>query len=77
MSGNLKLSNILPEVNDDGIKTVHASGIEELINWHHKQASTPGTPPTLFLGPSESRREESFSRRNALTPSLRLGHIPN
>ncbi|QDZ25583.1 guanylate cyclase [Chloropicon primus] len=41
MSGSLKLSNILPEekTDDNGKPTVHASGIEELINWHHKQAS--------------------------------------
>ena len=39
----LKLTNILPE---EKPTSTHASGIEELINWHHKQASPSAGPPT-------------------------------
>ena len=50
MSGSVKLTNILPPDDtgkgEDGKPAVHASGIEELINWHHKQASEFLNPPT-------------------------------
>ena len=55
MSGSVKLTNILPPDDtgkgEDGKPTVHASGIEELINWHHKQASELLNPPTPPLPP--------------------------